>query len=276
MRIITVDNGTEFHSYAVLEERLPTRFYFATPHHSRERGTRENTNGLLRQYLPKRQSMTHLTQHECNRIARKLNRRPRKRLGYRTPEECYVPRTSKLHFKVDSEHSLFGGLGTRKRLAFVPASLATLLRSWGRPATVEDVPMHSPLSAVLFPYDHVLARIDLLAFHSLQSKPANFIQGIAGSVHFDCFQCDRLDPHVHGPLPKRLDRLPPSEYVAIGRENLSVLRVDGSCGSRIAAAERSNEICNRPSDRVTNLARQHGYLPSMLGDRKRLGPPATT
>jgi IS30 family transposase len=91
VRTITVDNGTEFHSYAALERRVATRFYFATPHHAWERGTNENTNGLLRQYLPKRASMAHLTQHDCNRIAAKLNRRPRKRLGYRTPEECYVP-----------------------------------------------------------------------------------------------------------------------------------------------------------------------------------------
>jgi IS30 family transposase len=90
VRTITVDNGTEFHEYARLERATATRFYFATPHHAWERGTNENTNGLLRQYLPKRQSMAHLTQHDCNRIAAKLNRRPRKRLGYRTPEECYA------------------------------------------------------------------------------------------------------------------------------------------------------------------------------------------
>lgn len=90
VRTITVDNGTEFHEYAKLERATGTRFYFATPHHAWERGTNENTNGLIRQYLPKRQSMTHLTQHDCNRIATKLNRRPRKRLGYRTPEECYA------------------------------------------------------------------------------------------------------------------------------------------------------------------------------------------
>lgn len=87
---ITVDNGTEFHEYAKLERATGTQFYFATPHHAWERGTNENTNGLLRQYLPKRQSMAHLTQHDCNRIATKLNRRPRKRLGFRTPEECYA------------------------------------------------------------------------------------------------------------------------------------------------------------------------------------------
>lgn len=90
VRTITVDNGTEFHEYAKLERSTGTRFYFATPHHAWERGTNENTNGLVRQYLPKRQSMAHLTQHDCHRIAAKLNRRPRKRLGFRTPEECYA------------------------------------------------------------------------------------------------------------------------------------------------------------------------------------------
>jgi len=90
VRTITVDNGTEFHEYAALEQATGTAFYFATPHHAWERGTNENTNGLIRQYLPKRQSMAHLTQHDCNRIAAKLNRRPRKRLGFRTPEECYA------------------------------------------------------------------------------------------------------------------------------------------------------------------------------------------
>ena len=90
VRTITVDNGTEFHDYAAIERATPARFYFATPHHAWERGTNENTNGLLRQYLPKRQSMARLTQHDCDHLAAKLNRRPRKRLGYRTPEECYV------------------------------------------------------------------------------------------------------------------------------------------------------------------------------------------
>src|SRR5207249_5719125 len=67
VRSITVDNGTEFHEYAQLERATATQFYFATPHPDCERGTNENTNGLVRQYLPKRQSMAHLTQHACNR-----------------------------------------------------------------------------------------------------------------------------------------------------------------------------------------------------------------
>ncbi len=90
VRTITADNGTEFHDYPVIERATGTRFYFATPHHAWERGTNENTNGLIRQYLPKRRSMAALTQHDCDRIAAHLNRRPRKRLGYRTPAECYA------------------------------------------------------------------------------------------------------------------------------------------------------------------------------------------
>jgi IS30 family transposase len=89
VRTVTADNGSELTAWPVIEERLGTRFYFAAPYHAWERGTNENTNGLVRQYLPKRSSMASLTQHDCNRIARHLNRRPRKRLGFRTPEECY-------------------------------------------------------------------------------------------------------------------------------------------------------------------------------------------
>ena len=75
VRTITADNGTEFHSYKALERRVRARFYFATPHHSWERGTN---------------SMAHLTQADCDAIALKLNRRPRKRYGFHTPEELYA------------------------------------------------------------------------------------------------------------------------------------------------------------------------------------------
>jgi IS30 family transposase len=88
-RTITSDNGTEFHDYAKIEEATNVLFYFATPYHSWERGSNENFNGLLRQYLPKRKSQAHLTQKACDALASQLNRRPRKRLGYRTPEECF-------------------------------------------------------------------------------------------------------------------------------------------------------------------------------------------
>jgi IS30 family transposase len=91
VRTITADNGSEMTAYPVIEAQTGARFYFATPYHAWERGTNENTNGLLRQYLPKRQSMAQLSQWDLKRIARALNQRPRKRLGYRTPEECYEP-----------------------------------------------------------------------------------------------------------------------------------------------------------------------------------------
>ena len=88
-KTITADNGTEFHDYESVERSIPVKFYFATPYHSWERGTNENLNGLLRQYLPKRSNLQGLTQRQCDAIARQLNTRPRKRLGYRTPEECF-------------------------------------------------------------------------------------------------------------------------------------------------------------------------------------------
>jgi transposase, IS30 family len=90
VRTLTADNGTEFHDYKTIESRTGAAFYFTTPHHSWERGLNENTNGLIRQYLPKGTSMAKLTQFDCNAIARRLNRRPRKLLGYKTPEQVYA------------------------------------------------------------------------------------------------------------------------------------------------------------------------------------------
>ena len=84
---ITVDNGPEFHSYKDVENATGVRVFFANAYASWERGTNENTNGLLRQYLPKRKSMKRLTQERCNEIASALNNRPRKRHGFRTPLE---------------------------------------------------------------------------------------------------------------------------------------------------------------------------------------------
>ena len=89
VRTVSADNGTEFHSYRIVEDATGVRFYFATPHHAWERGTCENTNGLIRQYLPKRKSMARITQRDCNRIARTLNTRPRKRYDYQTPEDRF-------------------------------------------------------------------------------------------------------------------------------------------------------------------------------------------
>jgi IS30 family transposase len=86
-KTITADNGTEFHDYRKIEKATGVQIYFANPYHSWERGTNENTNGLIRQYLPKRVSMKGVTQHRCKAIALALNIRPRKRHGFKSPAE---------------------------------------------------------------------------------------------------------------------------------------------------------------------------------------------
>ncbi len=88
-RTMTADNGTEFHAYKKIENALGVTFYFATPYHSWERGSNENTNGLIRQYLPKGKSLAKVTQHDCNKIAAKLNARPRERYGFTSPAELF-------------------------------------------------------------------------------------------------------------------------------------------------------------------------------------------
>lgn len=89
-KTITVDNGTEFHGYRDIEQATGTTFYFATPYRSWERGTNENTNGLIRQYIPKRSSMKNVSQARCTAIALKLNNRPRKRHGFLSPVEMFA------------------------------------------------------------------------------------------------------------------------------------------------------------------------------------------
>ena len=94
---LTFDNGTEFHDYEHLERRLGVTCYFATPYHAWERGSNENLNGLLRQYLPKGTSLRDVTQRDCNQIARALNTRPRKRHAFRTPLEVFSGPDTVLH-----------------------------------------------------------------------------------------------------------------------------------------------------------------------------------
>ena len=89
IKSLTLDNGTEFHGYAQLEQCHGTKFYFAKPYHSWERGTNENTNGLIRQYLPKGSCFKGVTDKDCRRIEQALNSRPRKKLGFATPDEAY-------------------------------------------------------------------------------------------------------------------------------------------------------------------------------------------
>ena len=89
VRTVTCDNGSEFARHASLATSLRARFFFAHPYASWERGLNENTNGLVRQYFPKRTDLSDITDEEIQIVMDKLNRRPRKALGYRTPNEAF-------------------------------------------------------------------------------------------------------------------------------------------------------------------------------------------
>ena len=88
-KTLTLDNGVEMSNYEEMEHQNQLVIYFAQPYHSWERGTNENTNGLLRFYFPKKMSFAHLTQGMLDVAVKQLNTRPRKRLGYKTPEQMF-------------------------------------------------------------------------------------------------------------------------------------------------------------------------------------------
>ncbi len=85
---ITFDNGFENSGWKKLEEKSKIKTYFAHPYHSWERGTNENTNGLIRDYFPKKTDFTTIKKEELSFVERELNNRPRKRLGWQTPLEA--------------------------------------------------------------------------------------------------------------------------------------------------------------------------------------------
>ena len=95
VKTITFDNGSEFCGHAAVSCALGARIYFANPYHSWERGLNEQTNGLVRQYFAKGSSFDELTQDDMRRVENKLNRRPRKVLDYRTPEEVFTRSVTK-------------------------------------------------------------------------------------------------------------------------------------------------------------------------------------
>lgn len=90
---LTSDHGKEFAEHETIAKTSDLSFYFAHPYSAWERGTNENTNGLLRQYFPKYSSFQELTQPQVQFIMHKLNDRPRKTLGFRTPFEVFFHRT---------------------------------------------------------------------------------------------------------------------------------------------------------------------------------------
>jgi len=89
LHTITFDNGKEFAQHNKISKTLGAESYFAHPYHSWERGLNENHNGLIRQYLPKGMTLDEVTNEEIQVIQDKLNNRPRKTLGYKTPNEVY-------------------------------------------------------------------------------------------------------------------------------------------------------------------------------------------
>ena len=86
---ITPDRGREFQLHGEVAAELGVEFYFPPPHHPWERGTNENTNGLLREYFKKGYDFSKLSDEELQAVVDQLNHRPRKCLGYRTPQEVY-------------------------------------------------------------------------------------------------------------------------------------------------------------------------------------------
>jgi IS30 family transposase len=90
LKTITSDNGKEFAQHQEIARELDIDYYFARPYHSWERGANENLNGLIRQYFPKGMSFENITKEQVQMVEDKLNNRPRKRFGFKTPNQVYL------------------------------------------------------------------------------------------------------------------------------------------------------------------------------------------
>ena len=86
---VTPDRGREFRRHGNVTAALGVEFYFPPAHQPWQRGTNENTNGLLREYFPKGYDFNTITDEQLQAVVDQLNRRPRKCLGYKTPWEVY-------------------------------------------------------------------------------------------------------------------------------------------------------------------------------------------
>ncbi len=89
VQTLTYDNGKEFALHQDIDKALQSNGYFAHPYHSWERGLNENTNGLIRQFFPKGKDLSEVTDEEIQRVMDKLNNRPRKCLGFKTPNQVF-------------------------------------------------------------------------------------------------------------------------------------------------------------------------------------------
>ncbi|MBA3768374.1 MAG: IS30 family transposase [Acidobacteria bacterium] len=92
VKTITSDNGREFAQHQEVAAQLSADFYFAHPYSSWESGLNENTNGLVRQYFPKKSDFSKITDKQVNKVVERLNQGPRKTLGYKTPNEVFFKR----------------------------------------------------------------------------------------------------------------------------------------------------------------------------------------
>ena len=103
-KTMTYDQGREMHGHKILTERTGVQIYFADPHSPWQRGSNENTNGLLRQYMPKGSDLSAYSQDELDEIALSLNTRPRQTLGFRTPLAVSTEHINRLQLQPDSVH----------------------------------------------------------------------------------------------------------------------------------------------------------------------------
>ena len=93
---ITSDNGKEFANHKEIAQALDIDYYFAKPYHSWERGANENLNGLVRQYFPKKTNFENINKQEIERVIKILNNRPRKRFGYKNPNEILAQKLDEM------------------------------------------------------------------------------------------------------------------------------------------------------------------------------------
>lgn len=89
IKSITTDNGTEFACHEMIGKSLGVTIYFADPYASWQKGAIENANGLIRQYVPKTETFEHVSHQQITKYSKKINMRPRKKLEFKTPYECF-------------------------------------------------------------------------------------------------------------------------------------------------------------------------------------------
>lgn len=89
IKSITTDNGTEFACHEMIAKSLGVTIYFADPYASWQKGAVENANGLIRQYVPKKETFEHISQQQITKYSKKINMRPRKKLDFKTLQDCF-------------------------------------------------------------------------------------------------------------------------------------------------------------------------------------------